>query len=66
MVECRYIKGEDIRQQVGWTERRFEENIQALLKEGLTMVDDSPSGVRLFWFPCLSSQLAIANHPAGS
>ena len=39
--------------------------MQALLREGLAMVDDSPSGVRLFWFPCLSSQSAPPTQPAG-
>ena len=66
LPECRYIIAQVTRQRAGWTERRFEENIQALLKEGLAMVDDSPAGVRLFWFPCLSSQPTAPNQPVGS
>ncbi|KAK9842946.1 hypothetical protein WJX74_004716 [Apatococcus lobatus] len=61
-----YISEQETRHKAGWTERRFDENIQALLREGLAMVDDSPGGGRLFWFPCLSSQLAAPNQPAGS
>lgn len=39
----------------GWAESRAQSTLDALLKEGLAMVDDQdPAGATLYWFPCVS------------
>lgn len=42
--------------QLQWSETRAEENLWALVKEGLALIDDgSPDGTRLYWFPLVDT-----------
>eukprot|EP00210_Caulerpa_lentillifera_P001549 g1487.t1 len=49
-----FVSEIQLREDAGWTELRIASTLRELLKDGLAMVDDGdPSGVRLFWFPCV-------------
>lgn len=51
-----YVSKQDVMSRAGWTATRAEDVLQAMLKEGLAMVDDgAPDRVRLFWFPAVAS-----------
>ena len=44
----------------GWQPARVDGALEAMLKQGLAMIDDQgPGGERLFWFPCLTQAAAI-------
>ncbi|CAM6097855.1 unnamed protein product [Calypogeia fissa] len=50
-----YVTVEDVQQSLSWTTGRVTDALEALLKEGLAMIDDGhPSGRRHYWFPCVS------------
>lgn len=51
-----YTSKEEVMHRLKWDETRASENLSALLKEGLAMLDEgAPDGRPLFWFPCLQS-----------
>ena len=44
----------------GWLPARADGALEAVLKQGLAMVDDQgPGAERLYWFPCLSVNQAV-------
>jgi len=44
----------------GWLPARADGALEAMLKQGLAMVDDQgPGAERLYWFPCLSVNQAV-------
>lgn len=61
-----YVSEEEVVAKAGWTSGRVLDALDALLKEGLAMVDDGDeAGARLFWFPCVNTTLgAGATEPS--
>eukprot|EP00798_Chlamydomonas_sp_ICE-L_P015632 gene15632-21739_t len=52
-----YISKDEIKKRTDWLLLRIETVLDGLLAEGVAMVDDQdPSGIRLYWFPCLVAQ----------
>lgn len=43
----------DLADRLSWPQTRTAAALQKLLSQGLAMVDDPPSGSRLYWFPAL-------------
>ncbi|MEW5316935.1 MAG: hypothetical protein WDW38_008274 [Sanguina aurantia] len=56
-----FVSCQSLQSKASWTATRATDVLQALLTEGLAMVDDgAPDGVRLYWFPCLNSIQALS------
>eukprot|EP00252_Welwitschia_mirabilis_P007804 TRINITY_DN1951_c0_g1_i2.p1 TRINITY_DN1951_c0_g1~~TRINITY_DN1951_c0_g1_i2.p1 ORF type:complete len:220 (-),score=45.92 TRINITY_DN1951_c0_g1_i2:299-958(-) len=55
-----YVTMEEVQVSLSWSPGRTGDALDALLKEGLAMIDDGhPDGRRRFWFPCISSSLSV-------
>ncbi|XP_078173155.1 EAP30/Vps36 family protein [Carex rostrata] len=51
-----YVTVDQLEQTLSWTSGRATDALQALLKEGLAMIDDGHRDRRLrYWFPCVAS-----------
>eukprot|EP01026_Neomeris_dumetosa_P036706 TRINITY_DN29660_c0_g1_i2.p1 TRINITY_DN29660_c0_g1~~TRINITY_DN29660_c0_g1_i2.p1 ORF type:complete len:283 (-),score=27.57 TRINITY_DN29660_c0_g1_i2:239-970(-) len=51
-----FVSVQMVQTQVGWDVTRITDTLLDLLKEGLAMVDDgAEDGIRLYWFPCMTS-----------
>eukprot|EP00803_Ostreobium_quekettii_P010824 evm.model.scf_1067.3 EVM.evm.TU.scf_1067.3 scf_1067:30815-34712(-) len=54
-----YLSKRELMEMAKWSDTRAEESLQGLLREGFAMIDDgAPSGVRLYWFPCVGVKFA--------
>jgi ESCRT-II complex subunit VPS22 len=53
-----YVSEKGLQGSTGWTSTRISIALQALLQEGLALVDDgAPDSQRLYWFPCVGGLL---------
>lgn len=60
-----YISKQQLMSRAGWSDHRVEGCLTSLLKDGLAMIDDGAAdGVRLFWFPALSSSSSSSSQAA--
>ncbi|XP_058067851.1 vacuolar protein sorting-associated protein 22 homolog 1 [Magnolia sinica] len=51
-----YVTVEEVEKQLSWSSGRAIDALEALLKEGLSMIDDGhKDGRRRYWFPCVAS-----------
>ena len=53
---CGFVTVAEITARKGWLPGRATDALDALLKEGLVMIDDGDAdGVRRYWFPCFDT-----------
>lgn len=61
------ISQPELLQRAGWQAERADQCLQQLLRDGMALIDDgAPDGVRLYWFPAVSSSGGSAGGGAGT
>lgn len=62
-----YLSISDVCSKAGWAAKRAEDVLEALLREGLAMIDDgAPDRTRLYWFPAVGGGSSVPGSAGGA